>query len=125
MMDDWSSEVKDEDYKPVWRPRMEVIEGENDYRLLADLPGLDKDEVEITIEKNVLSISGERVKQEAGDGESIHMNERVYGKFSRSFNLRDTVNTDNVQASFKNGVLSITLPKVEAAKPTKVEIQAV
>lgn len=107
----------------VWVPRVDIVEGSEAYRVHADLPGLVKEDVNITLEDGVLTISGERRNDFTGD-EVCHLNERAQGRFSRSFTLRNTVDIDKIDASFKDGVLTVTLPKVESAKPRKIEIKA-
>ncbi|HEB83377.1 MAG TPA: Hsp20/alpha crystallin family protein [Bacteroidetes bacterium] len=114
----------DEMIERVWVPRVDIVEDENSYRVNADMPGMKKDDVQITLDDGVLTISGERKSEYKEKDETCHVSERVYGKFSRSFTLRNTIDTDKIDASFKDGVLTVVLPKVEAAKPRKIEIKA-
>ena len=115
------------DAEPVstrtWIPRVDIRENADGLTLLMDVPGLGKDDLNITLENNVLTIAGER-KFEADEkaNESYHRLERQYGAFSRSFTLAPTVRTDKVEASFKDGVLSIHLPKQEESKPRRISI---
>jgi HSP20 family protein len=107
----------------TWIPRVDIRENADGLTLLMDAPGLGKDDLNITLENNVLTIAGER-KFEADEkaNESYHRLERQYGAFSRSFTLAPTVRTDKVEAAFKDGVLSIHLPKQEESKPRRISI---
>ncbi|HET9766115.1 MAG TPA: Hsp20/alpha crystallin family protein [Thermoanaerobaculia bacterium] len=107
----------------TWIPRVDIRENADGLTLLMDVPGLGKDDLNITLENNVLTVAGER-KFEADEkaNESYHRLERQYGAFSRSFTLAPTVRTDKVEASFKDGVLSIHLPKQEESKPRRISI---
>ncbi|MBS1262817.1 MAG: Spore protein SP21 [Calditrichaeota bacterium] len=110
--------------KRAWAPRIDIVEDEHEFRMLADLPGADRDSVEITLEDGVLTVSGERPAPERAKDESWQMNERAYGRFVRRFTVRETIDADRIHASFRDGVLSIRLPKLEAAKPRKIEIDS-
>jgi HSP20 family protein len=107
----------------VWAPPVDLRETEDALVLTAELPGLTKDDVEITVEHNILTLSGERKLEKDAKGETWHRVERTYGAFSRSFALPATVKTERVEASFADGVLSITLPKIEESKPRKIAIK--
>lgn len=106
-----------------WLPAVDIRESEDALILSAELPGLSKEDVHIAVENNVLTLSGERRFEDEQKDESYHRIERSYGAFSRSFTLPANVKTDKVEASFKDGVLSVTLPKTEEAKPRKIEIR--
>lgn len=104
-------------------PRVDIEERENAYTIKADLPGLDKKDVSVTIENGVLRIEGEKkheYKQEKG--KYYHL-ERSYGKFCRTFALPDSVEAEKIDASMKNGVLELTLPKKEQARPKAIEVK--
>jgi HSP20 family protein len=105
-----------------WVPPVDIQETEDAYRLHAELPGLTKEDIDITLENNVLRLSGERKFEKEVKKESFHRVERTYGTFSRAFALPQQVNSEGVQASFANGVLTITVPKAEQAKPRKIAI---
>ncbi len=110
----------------VWAPAVDVRETNDELQVTAELPGLAPEDVNVTVENGVLTISGEK-KQEVQEGKedgNYYLYERRYGRFERSFSLPRSVNADKVKASFENGVLTIALPKAEAAKPRKVQIQA-
>lgn len=105
-----------------WRPAVDVHESESAFHFTAELPGLTKDDIDITIEENNLTLSGERQFEEKEEGENYHRIERSYGSFTRSFTLPGQVDTETVKAEFKDGVLNITVPKTEQAMPKKVTI---
>ena len=107
----------------TWIPRVDIRESAEGLTLLMDLPGLGKEDVAITLENNVLTVSGER-KFEADEkaNETYHRLERAYGAFTRSFTLGPTVRTDKVEATFKDGVLTVLLPKQEESKPRRISI---
>jgi HSP20 family protein len=93
-------------------PLCDIIESDSEYRILMDLPGMSKKEIKIALKENVLSISGERVFQ-TDENEEVKRNERKSGAFSRSFALPEQVDGSETSASFKNGVLTVTMPKIE------------
>ncbi len=104
-------------------PEADFYETENDFVLEMDLPGFTQEDVDVTVEKGVLSISGERtVEREEGQG-TYHLRERSWGKFSRSFSIPHTIDGDRVKAEFAKGVLMVTLPKAPEAKARKIEIR--
>jgi len=108
----------------AWAPAADIYETENDLVLQADLPGIDPKQIDVRVENNVLTIRGERRFEPKVERESFHRIERSYGTFSRSFTLSTAVNPEKIQANYKNGVLSITLPKAEQAKPKRIQISA-
>jgi HSP20 family protein len=109
-----------------WVPMVDVRETGEAIEVLAELPGLRPEDVEVNVENNVLTIAGEK-KQEVTEGDAnaeYHLVERRCGRFERSFTLPRTVKADAISAQFTNGLLTVTLPKAEAAKPRRVEIKA-
>jgi HSP20 family protein len=108
----------------VWYPTVDVSEREDAYEVKADLPGVSKEHIKLKIANNVLTLSGERKSEqkEGVNGDSYHRFERSYGTFTRSFSLPSAVDDGKVSASFKDGVLTVTLPKSEAAKPKAIEV---
>jgi HSP20 family protein len=105
-----------------WIPAMDLIETGDHYVLRADLPGLSDDDVNIQLQDNVLTISGERTAQHDENEEGYYRLERTFGSFARSLTLPDGVNPDGVQAHFDRGVLEISIPKPEQKKPQQVQI---
>lgn len=105
------------------RPALDVSESEDAITVSIELPGLDKDAVHVAIEDGVLSVTGEKKASEERKTDSFHVVERRYGSFSRSLTLPTTVNADEADASFDNGVLTIRLPKHEQVKPKRLTIK--
>src|SRR5688572_21624259 len=98
-------------------PRFEVRESKDSLVLKADLPGVKTDDLDVSVQANVLSISGRRQHEKATEEEHVHMVERTFGSFTRSFTLPEGVDTKGLEAELKDGVLTVTLPKVPEAKP--------
>jgi len=107
-----------------WIPVVDVSETETELKIRAELPGMGHEDIELNLQDNVLTLKGEKKQEVKEEKESFQRIERSYGAFSRSFTLPANVKNEGVQATFKNGVLVITLPKVEEAKPKKIEIAA-
>jgi HSP20 family protein len=105
-----------------WIPAMDLVETADHYVLRADLPGLDDDDVNIQLEDNMLTISGERKTQHEQNEEGYYRIERAFGNFTRSLTLPDGVDPHGVQAHFDRGVLEIRIPKPEQRKPRQVQI---
>lgn len=109
---------------PVWSPRADIVETEDVYHVDLDLPGVDRDSLELTLDDGVLKINGERsLREEHRDGR-FHRVERSYGRFSRSFRLGPDVDSDTVEASFDDGVLHVSVRKAEQAKPRRIEVRS-
>jgi HSP20 family protein len=108
-----------------WSPAVDIFETENEIVLKADVPANDPNQIDIQVQNQTLTIKGERQFEKADNTKSIHRVERSYGTFARSFTVPTTVDTEKVAADYKNGVLTISLPKKEAAKPRQVKIQTV
>ena len=105
-----------------WNPSVDIIESNDSYTLTADLPGLTKGDVHLSIEDGVITLSGERKTERSGNKDLGHRYERAFGKFSRSFQLESGIDNNQIKAEFKNGLLKVVLPKVEASKPFEVSI---
>lgn len=112
-----------EGLRDAWIPAVDVQETDKSFVFKAELPGLGKDDIEITLEENLLTLSGERELAEKDEGETYHRIERSYGKFSRSFTLPSQVDNSKVEASFNDGLLTIEVLKSEQAQPRKIEIK--
>lgn len=106
-----------------WLPAMDLVETADDYVLRADLPGLGEQEVNVQLEDNVLTISGERKAETQTEHEGYHRLERAFGGFSRSLTLPNGVDPESIQAHFDRGVLEVTIPKPEQKKPRQVQIK--
>ena len=105
-----------------WIPAMDLAEAENEFVLRADLPGLTEEDVNIEVDDNVLTISGERKAEQEDRKEGFYRVERSYGSFRRSLTLPENVDPETVKATFENGVLEVRVPKPEERKPRKVSI---
>ncbi|MGB0036292.1 MAG: Hsp20/alpha crystallin family protein [Candidatus Acidiferrales bacterium] len=106
----------------TWAPAVDIYETENELVLKADLPDINEKELDVRVENNMLTIHGERkFEQEVKEDKYLRV-ERAYGSFSRSFSLPNTVNTEAIKAEYKNGVLTIGLPKRAESKPKQVKI---
>ena len=106
----------------TWSPAVDIVESTDTYTLTADLPGLTKGDINLSVEEGVLTLTGERKSEHIENKEFGHRYERAYGKFSRSFQLDSGVENGKIKAEFKNGLLKVELPKVEASKPFEVSI---
>jgi HSP20 family protein len=107
-----------------WIPAMDLVETDDHLVLKADLPGIDREDVEIEVKDGVLTVSGERRTEHEGSSNGYHRVERAYGRFSRSLSLPDGVNADRVKADFDKGVLEVRIPKPAERKPHRVQIGA-
>jgi HSP20 family protein len=106
-----------------WAPVVDIFEKDGSIVLKAELPGVDPKSVDIRVENNTLSLRGERKLDNEVKRESYHRVERSYGAFARSFTLPNVIDTERIKADFKDGVLQLTLPKREEAKPKQIQIQ--
>lgn len=116
-------EDEDETRPAVWRPAVDVHEAGDNLVFRAELPGMNKEDVQINVENNVLSIKGERKFNDEVKRESYHRVERAYGSFCRSFTLPTSVDSKKIEAHMKDGVLEVVVPKSEEAKPKQIEIK--
>ncbi len=106
-----------------WSPSVDIFETENDIVLKADIPDVDPKNVGIQLENGTLTLRGERKFEAQNNGKGFHRIERSYGSFVRAFSLPETVEGEHVKADYKNGVLTITLPKKEVAKPKSIKVE--
>lgn len=105
-----------------WAPALDVHEDKEGYTIRVELPGMKREEIEVSIQDDALVISGERKAEEVKEGTDVHRQERYYGKFSRALTFPAAVAGDKVKASYKDGVLTVTLPKVEESKPRQITV---
>lgn len=106
-----------------WSPAVDIYETENELVLRADVPDVDQKDIDVRVENQTLTISGERKFEQDEKTKGYHRIERSYGGFVRSFGIPPTVDPEKVAAEYKNGVLTISLPKKEAAKPRQVKVE--
>jgi len=107
----------------VWSPLVDITEDDKEYLIKAELPEVRKDEVKVTVENGVLSITGERKFEKEEKDKKYHRIERAYGSFTRSFSVPDDADDAKVGAEFKDGVLTVRLAKSEKARPKSIEVK--
>ena len=110
-------------FPAAWSPAVDVAEHENNYLVNVELPGIGKDDVKITMRENVLTIEGEKKAENETKDKNYHRVERSFGKFQRSFSLPKNVKSDAIEAEYKDGVLSVSIPKAEEVKPKQIEVK--
>lgn len=108
----------------VWQPPVNVYEDKDHLAIEAQLPGIDLNDIELSVKEQTLNLRGERKAEAEKSKDGYHVREARYGAFSRSFSLPNTVNADEAKASYDKGVLTITIPKQEKAKPRTIQIEA-
>ena len=106
-----------------WAPLVDIVEDDNEYLIKAELPEVKKDEVKVTVQDDVLTITGERQYEKEEKEKKYHRVERAYGSFARSFTLPEDADGEKVAAEFKDGVLKVHLPKSEKARPKTIEVK--
>ena len=106
----------------AWYPAVDVEETQNEFVIHAELPGIKREDIKVGFEKNVLTIEGERKLDEVQNGKQHYRRERAYGSFKRSFTVGTEVNANNISAQYKDGVLTVSLPKAEVTKPRQIEV---
>jgi HSP20 family protein len=108
--------------RSAWAPTMDVRETDEDFEVDLDLPGLEPEDVSVTFEDGVLTISGKRELTHEQNADTYHRIERSYGSFARSLRLPRTADGEKITATFDKGVLTVTIPKAEVAKPRTIEV---
>jgi HSP20 family protein len=106
-----------------WAPSVDISETDNEYVIKAEIPEVKKEDVKVTVEDGQLTIQGERKQEKEEKGKRFHRVERSYGSFMRSFGVPDNVDESKAKAEFKDGMLTLTLPKSEKAKPRALEVK--
>ena len=114
--------TKEESSLTAWAPAVDIYETEHELVIKADLPEVDPKDLDIRVENNVLTIRGERKFEKKVNEDNYLRVERAYGSFSRSFSLANTVNPDAIKADYQNGVLTLSIPKREEAKPKQIRV---
>ena len=108
-----------------WMPTVDISETENGYEIRAELPGVSEEDVNVSVTDNLLTVKGEKRQEEESEGKNYHRVERRYGSFQRSFTLPRHIDSGGISAGFKDGVLTLGIPKPEAVKPTEIPITTV
>lgn len=106
-----------------WSPALDLFEDKDNLFVKAELPGMKKEDIEISLQDGVLTLSGERKDEKKHDYTHIHRSERFVGKFQRTLTLHTAVDVEKVKATYQDGILTVTLPKSEAAKPKQIQIK--
>ena len=109
----------------VWSPALDIYEDKENLTVKVELPGMKKEDINISLHEGVLSISGERKQEEKLEESDRYRSERFYGRFQRTVALPKPVAAGNVKAGYKDGILTVTLPKTEEAKPKQIEVRAI
>lgn len=107
----------------LWAPSVDIVEENDRLELTAEIPGVDKKDVKISVQDNVLTIEGQKKQEYEEKNDSYYCCERSFGRFSRSFTIPSNVDSEKIKADYKDGILTLTLPKVEEAKPRQIEIK--
>lgn len=125
MFDDFFQSDRDESslLAPNWKPAVDIVEEDNAYVAKVELPGVSKEDVKISMQDNVLTIRGEKKAEKKAREGNMHRIERYSGSFQRSFSLPNSVKNDRIEAEFKDGILTITMPKAEEAKAKEIEVK--
>jgi HSP20 family protein len=108
----------------AWSPSVDIYENKEQIVLEAELPGMKRDDFDLSVENNIITLRGQRQFEKQDESDNYHRVERSYGSFTRSFTLPNTVSAENANAEYKNGVLRVTLPKREETKARRIEIKA-
>lgn len=122
LFDDIIGRTNEESSLAAWAPAVDIYETEHELIVKADLPDVDPKDLDVRVENNVLTIRGERKFEKKVDEENYLRVERAYGSFSRSFSLANTVNPEAIKADYHNGVLTLSIPKREEAKPKQIKV---
>lgn len=123
LFDDFLRGDTDEVIESRWIPSADLSEDNDNYVIHAEIPGMDKKDIKLTLRDNVLTISGEKKLEREKKDHTFHLVERSFGQFTRSFDLRARVDENGIKAEFKDGVLEVTLPKAPEAKARQIEIK--
>jgi len=106
-----------------WAPALDAFEDKDKYVVSVELPGLKKEDINVTVHDGILTVSGERKSEKNVKEGTVHRTERYFGRFSRSVSLPSAVTSDKVAAAYKDGVLTVEIPKAEEAKPRQIEVK--
>jgi len=122
LFSDLFGRVSQEQNLTTWAPAVDIFEGEHELVVKADLPDIKPEELDIRVENNILTIRGERKFEKKAEEKNYLRVERAYGSFARSFSLANTVKTEAIKADYQDGVLTLSIPKREEAKPKQIKV---
>ena len=126
MFEDWprffGRRTDEEGLRGAWMPAVDIRESKDAFEVTAELPGVDSKDVDVSVQENTLTIRGERRREEVRENETVHRIEREYGVFERSFTLPRSADAEHIKANYRDGVLSLTVPKREESKPKSLKI---
>jgi HSP20 family protein len=105
-----------------WSPSVDISENDDNIVVNAEIPGMNKEDINVSVRDDTLTIKGEKKREREEEEENYHVVERSYGRFQRSFTLPDNVKSDDIKANYKDGVLNITIPKTEEAKSKELKV---
>jgi HSP20 family protein len=106
-----------------WAPRVDIAETDKEFSIKAEIPDVKKEDVKVSVDNGVLTIKGERKQEKEEKNKKFHRVERFYGSFTRSFTLPDNVDENKIEASFKDGMLNLIVPKTEEIKPKAIDVK--
>jgi len=106
-----------------WEPEVDISETKNDFVISAELPGLKRENVSLTLENDILTLKGEKKKEAGDEKENYQLNERGFGKFCRSFVMPDSIKPEKIKTNFKDGLLRVSIPKSEVAKEKEIKVE--
>lgn len=115
--------TRPQSFDDFWRPAVDIEENNGNLMVRAEIPGMTKDDIKVSVQDDLLTISGERKQENETKDKTFHRIERCYGKFRRMIRLPAQVDADKVKASYKDGVLNVTLPKPESLKPKNIDVE--
>jgi len=118
----WPEFSLDTTAEPAWTPAIDVLENKDSFQIKADMPGMDKKDITVAVDGDILTIKGQKTEEKELKENGVVRKERAYGSFYRSVSLPQSVDATKVKASYKNGVLELLIPKKEEAKPKQIEI---
>jgi len=114
---------ENENYDNYWRPAIDIEENNGNLMVKAEIPGMSKEDIKVSVKDNLLTISGERKRENESKGKTFYRVERCHGQFRRIIRLPAEVDADKVKASYKDGVLHVILPKPESMKPKQIDVE--
>lgn len=106
-----------------WLPSTDIVESDSHYAVKMDLPGMRRDEIKVSVQNGTLTVSGSRSRENTENAKGYTRFERSYGSFTRTFQVPNSIDAKRIEASYKDGVLSLTLPKSEEARPKEIEVR--